>query len=55
MTTGLVLVDLQNDYFPGGRMELVGITEAGQKAAELLAVFRDSNWPTFHIQSFAAR
>ena len=55
MTTGLILVDLQNDYFPGGRMELVGITEAGQKAAELLAVFRDSNWPTFHIQHISAR
>ena len=55
MTTALILVDIQNDYFPGGRMELVGITEAGQKAAELLAVFRDSNWPTFHIQHVSAR
>lgn len=24
MTTALVLIDLQNDYFPGGAMELVG-------------------------------
>ena len=24
MTAALVLIDLQNDYFPGGRMELVG-------------------------------
>jgi nicotinamidase-related amidase len=36
-------------------MELVGILEAGQKAAELLAVFRDNNWPTFHIQHLSAR
>ena len=55
MKTGLILVDIQNDYFPQGRMELVGIKEAGQKAAELLAVFRDSNWPTFHIQHLSAR
>jgi len=55
MKTGLILVDIQNDYFPGGRMELVGISEAGQKAAELLAVFRDNNWPTFHIQHISAR
>ena len=55
MKTGLILVDIQNDYFPGGRMELVGISEAGQKAAELLAVFRDKNWPTFHIQHISAR
>ena len=45
MKTGLILVDIQNDYFPGGRMELVGISEAGQKAAELLSVFREKNRP----------
>ena len=55
MKTALILVDIQNDYFAGARMELVGISEAGQKAAELLAVFRDSNWPTFHIQHISAR
>jgi len=55
MKAGLILVDIQNDYFPGGRMELVGISEAGQKAAGLLAVFRDNNWPTFHIQHISAR
>jgi nicotinamidase-related amidase len=50
MKTGLILVDIQNDYFPGGRMELTGISEAGQKAGELLSFFRANNWPTFHIQ-----
>ena len=55
MKLGLILVDIQNDYFPGGRMELVGISEAGQKAAELLAVFRDNNWPTFHVQHLSVR
>ena len=28
MNTCLLLVDLQNDYFPGGNMELVGIEDA---------------------------
>jgi nicotinamidase-related amidase len=55
MKTGLILVDIQNDYFAGGRMELEGISEAGQKAAELLSVFRENNWRTFHIQHLAAR
>ena len=55
MKMGLILVDIQNDYFPGGAMELVGISEAGQKAAELLAAFRDNNWPTFHIQHLSVR
>ena len=32
MNTGLILVDIQNDYFPGGKMELTGIAEAGQRA-----------------------
>ena len=55
MKTGLILVDIQNDYFPEGRMELVGISEAGQKAGELLSVFRENNWLTFHIQHLSVR
>ena len=55
MKTGLVLVDIQKDYFPGGRMELVGMSAAGQKAGELLSAFRNSSWPTFHIQHISVR
>ncbi len=50
MKTGLLVVDMQNDYFPGGKMELVGINEAGQNAERLLKLFRENQWPTFHIQ-----
>lgn len=50
MKTGLVLVDIQNDYFSGGKMELVGMDEASAKAGELLAHFRHTDQPTFHIQ-----
>jgi len=50
MKTGLILVDIQNDYFAGGRMELVGMDAAGEKAGQLLTLFRDNGWPTFHIQ-----
>jgi hypothetical protein len=28
MKSALILIDMQNDYFPGGRMELVGIQDA---------------------------
>ena len=55
MKTGLILVDIQNDYFAGGRMELVGMQQAGLIAGELLSVFRQKNWPTFHIQHIAAQ
>ena len=50
MKTALILVDIQNDYFAGGRMELDGMDAAGDKAGELLAWFRDNQWSTFHIQ-----
>jgi nicotinamidase-related amidase len=50
MKTALILVDIQNDYFANGRMELVGMDAAGEKAGQLLTFFRDNRWPTFHIQ-----
>jgi nicotinamidase-related amidase len=33
---GLVLIDIQNDYFPGGNMELVGIEKAATNAQKIL-------------------
>jgi nicotinamidase-related amidase len=47
---GLILVDIQNDYFPGGSFELVGAEQAAQNASKLLQQFRDSRSPIFHIQ-----
>ena len=55
MKTGLILVDIQNDYFPGGAMELVGIRQAATKAKELLSLFRENRWPTFHIQHISSQ
>ncbi len=54
MSTALILIDIQNDYFPGGRMELVGSTEAAAAAARLLATFRQTGWPVLHIQHISA-
>ncbi len=55
MKTGLILVDVQNDYFPGGRMELVGMEKAGKRAGKLLDFFRNMDLPTFHIQHLSIR
>ena len=55
MNTALVLIDIQNDYFPGGNMELVGSVEAGLKAAQALALFRTKNLPVFHIQHLSVQ
>lgn len=50
MRTALLLVDIQNDYFPSGRMELRNAVEASEYANQLLQHFRKTNQPTFHIQ-----
>ena len=55
MTTVLVLIDLQNDYFPGGTMELVGAQAAVAQAARLLEAFRARAQPVIHVQHIAAR
>ena len=53
MKTGLLLVDIQNDYFPGGCMELTGMNEASLNAKALLSYFRENRWPIFHVQHIA--
>jgi nicotinamidase-related amidase len=55
MSTALILIDIQNDYFPGGRMELVDSTEAARAAALLLSSFRKASWPVYHIQHISAQ
>jgi len=55
MTTALVLIDLQNDYFSGGAMELVEAEEAVAQARTLLRAFRTRALPIFHIQHIATR
>jgi nicotinamidase-related amidase len=46
----LLIIDIQNDYFPGGKMELDKVTEAAEKAADMLTHFREKKLPVFHIQ-----
>ena len=55
MNTGLVLVDIQNDYFPGGLMELEGSVEAARQAQRLLKRFRDLRWPVIHVQHLSMK
>ncbi|MDR3578800.1 MAG: cysteine hydrolase family protein [Oryzomonas sp.] len=55
MNNCLILVDLQNDYFPGGSMELVGINEAATNAQMLLNEFRKTKSPIIHIQHISTR
>src|SRR5262249_47555900 len=55
MATGLILVDIQNEYFPGGRLELIGIEAAAANARDVLRLFRDQGWPVFHVQHLSTQ
>jgi nicotinamidase-related amidase len=55
MKTTLILIDIQNDYFPNGLMELEGSLEAAAQARHLLTIFRTHHWSTIHIQHISTR
>ena len=49
MKAALILVDIQKDYFPGGRMELVGMKEASENAREMLRFFREKKFLFYKV------
>ena len=51
----LILIDIQNDYFPGGKMELKKSKVAGKNAAKVLNFFREKKLPIIHIQHESIR
>ena len=53
--TALLLIDIQNDYFPGGKMELTGAETAARQAAKLLQCWRDRQLPVFHVAHESVR
>jgi nicotinamidase-related amidase len=50
MTRALVIVDIQRDYFPGGKMPLREPEAAAEKAGEVLEAFRAAGEPVVHVQ-----
>ncbi|MDE1244225.1 cysteine hydrolase family protein [Vibrio aestuarianus] len=55
MKQALIVIDVQNDYFFGGAMELVGMEKAASNCTKLLNAFRQANKPIFHIQHISTR
>jgi nicotinamidase-related amidase len=50
LKTALLVIDIQNDYFPGGKYPLVNPLEAAQKAYMILQCFREQGGCHVHIQ-----
>jgi len=46
----LILVDIQNDYFPAGKWPLVGIEPAANQATKVLAAFRERGDLVVHVR-----
>jgi len=51
----LLIIDIQNDYFPGGRMELEGSDAAAANAARAIKAFRDQKLPVIHVRHLSTR
>lgn len=48
--TALIVVDIQNDYFPGGLWTLSKVEAAAAKAAQVIAAFRERGDLVVHIR-----
>ena len=55
MKTALLVIDIQKDYFPGGKMELVNPLEAAKKAYMILQCFREHGGHHVHIQHISLK
>jgi len=54
MDGALIIIDVQNDYFPGGAMALSGMDAAAANTRRLLAAAREQANPVVHIQHLSA-
>jgi nicotinamidase-related amidase len=54
-TTALILIDIQNDYFPGGRNPLVGAEAAAKVAQQVLEKSREEHDTVIHVQHISLR
>ena len=46
----LIVVDIQNDYFPAGKWPLVGIEAAADNAARIIQATRDADGLVVHVR-----
>ena len=55
MKTALLIIDIQKDYFPGGKFPLVNPEDAAKKAYQLLQCFREHGGHHVHIQHISLK
>ena len=55
MAKALLLIDIQNDYFAGGKSELFKPEEALCAAEKVLDMFRKNGLPVIHVQHINTR
>ena len=48
--TALLLIDIQEFYFPGGKMQLENPEQAGMNAGLVLEEFRRRDYPVYHVR-----
>ncbi len=55
MNKALLIIDVQNDYFEGGRAELVNPLDVLANIEKALALFRAAGLPVIHVQHISTR
>lgn len=50
MKKALLIIDVQNDYFPNGKCELYQSEIAVNAIKQLLKYFRENNHPVYYVQ-----
>jgi nicotinamidase-related amidase len=55
MKSAIILIDIQNDYFKGGRNELFQSERASENAGRAMDYYRSSGMPVYHVQHISTR
>lgn len=55
MRKGLLIVDVQNDYFPNGRCELFKAEETLGNIKKILKYFRENKFPVYYIKHISEK
>jgi nicotinamidase-related amidase len=55
MKTALLLIEIQNDYFPNGKLPIEKSIYVAAKAKQALQAYRAREWPVIHLKHIATR